>query len=71
MQFKPAVTVLVTAVALASLLSGCSKKEEAAAAPPPPQVGVVTLKTQPYTLTTELPGRTNAFRAADSQTPVY
>ncbi|WP_268797712.1 efflux RND transporter periplasmic adaptor subunit [Pseudomonas huanghezhanensis] len=65
MQFKPAVTVLVTAVALASLLSGCSKKEEAAAAPPPPQVGVVTLQTQAYTLTTELPGRTTAFRIAE------
>ena len=65
MQFKPAVTVLVTAIALASLLSGCSKKEEAAPAPPPPQVGVVTLKTQSYTLTTELPGRTTAFRIAE------
>ncbi|UZJ61503.1 efflux RND transporter periplasmic adaptor subunit [Pseudomonas sp. KU26590] len=65
MQFKPAVTVLVTAVALASLLSGCSKKEEAAPAPPPPQVGVVTLKTQAYTLTSELPGRTTAFRIAE------
>jgi membrane fusion protein (multidrug efflux system) len=65
MQFKPAVTVLVTAVALASLLSGCSKKEEAAAAPPPPQVGVVTLKTQAYTLTSEVPGRTTAFRIAE------
>jgi membrane fusion protein (multidrug efflux system) len=65
MQFKPAVTVLVTAVALASLLGGCSKKEEAAPAPPPPQVGVVTLKTQAYTLTSELPGRTTAFRIAE------
>jgi membrane fusion protein (multidrug efflux system) len=66
MQFKPAVTVLVTAVALATLLSGCSKKEEAAApAAPPPQVGVVTIKAQPYTLTTELPGRTTAFRIAE------
>jgi membrane fusion protein (multidrug efflux system) len=67
MQFKPAVTVLVTAVALASLLSGCGKKEEAAPAspPPPPQVGVVTLKAQSYTLTSELPGRTTAFRIAE------
>ena len=65
MQFKPAVTVLVTAIALASLLSGCSKKEEAAPAPPPPQVGVVTLKAQAYTLTSELPGRTTAFRIAE------
>jgi membrane fusion protein (multidrug efflux system) len=64
MQFKPAVTALVTAIALASLLSGC--KEEAAAPPAPaPQVGVVTLKTQPFTLTSELPGRTSAFRIAE------
>lgn len=66
MQFKPAVTVLVTAVALATLLSGCSKKEEAAApAAAPPQVGVVTIKAQPYTLTSELPGRTTAYRIAE------
>lgn len=66
MQFKPAVTVMVTAVALATLLGGCSKKEEAAApAAPPPQVGVVTIKAQPYTLTTELPGRTTAYRIAE------
>jgi membrane fusion protein (multidrug efflux system) len=65
MQFKPAVTVLVTAVALASMLSGCGKKEEAAPPAQTPQVGVVTLKAQPYTLTTELPGRTTAFRVAE------
>ncbi|PKH19793.1 efflux transporter periplasmic adaptor subunit [Pseudomonas sp. 43NM1] len=64
MQFKPAVTALVTAVALASLLSGC-KKEEAPPAPPAPQVGVVTLKAQAFTLTSELPGRTSAYRVAE------
>jgi len=64
MQFKPAVTALVTALALASLLSGC-KKEEAAPAAPPPQVGVVTLQPQAYTLTSELPGRTSAYRIAE------
>ncbi|AZC23079.1 MULTISPECIES: efflux RND transporter periplasmic adaptor subunit EmhA [Pseudomonas] len=64
MQFKPAVTALVTAVALASLLSGC-KKEEAAPAPQAPQVGVVTLQPQAFTLTSELPGRTTAFRIAE------
>ncbi|KPZ26474.1 Secretion protein HlyD [Pseudomonas viridiflava] len=65
MQFKPAVTVLVTAVALATLLSGCGKKEQEAPPPQTPEVGVVTLKAQPYTLTTELPGRTTAFRVAE------
>ena len=64
MQFKPAVTALVTAVALASLLSGC-KKEEAAPPQQTPQVGVVTLQEQPFTLTSELPGRTTAYRIAE------
>ncbi len=65
MQFKPAVTALVSAVALATLLSGCKKEEAAPAAPPKPEVGVVTLQPQPYTLTTELPGRTTAYRVAE------
>ncbi|MBF8721406.1 MULTISPECIES: toluene efflux RND transporter periplasmic adaptor subunit TtgA [Pseudomonas] len=64
MQFKPAVTALVSAVALATLLSGC-KKEEAAPAAQAPLVGVVTLQPQAYTLTSELPGRTTAFRVAE------
>ncbi|MFJ9989159.1 efflux RND transporter periplasmic adaptor subunit [Pseudomonas putida] len=64
MQFKPAVTALVSAVALATLLSGC-KKEEAAPAAQAPQVGVVTLQPQAFTLTSELPGRTSAYRVAE------
>ena len=64
MQFKPALTALVSAVALATLLSGC-KKEEAAPAAQTPQVGVVTLQSQAFTLTSELPGRTSAFRVAE------
>ncbi|MFQ6574444.1 efflux RND transporter periplasmic adaptor subunit [Pseudomonas sp. UM16] len=64
MQFKPAVTALVSAVALATLLSGC-KKEEAAPEAQAPQVGVVTLQTQAYTLTSDLPGRTTAYRIAE------
>ncbi|MDD2057583.1 efflux RND transporter periplasmic adaptor subunit [Pseudomonas sp. GD03860] len=64
MQFKPAVTALVSAVALATLLSGC-KKEEAAPEAHTPQVGVVTLQTQAYTLTSDLPGRTTAYRIAE------
>jgi len=64
MQFKPAVTALVSAVALATLLSGC-KKEEAAPVAQAPQVGVVTLQAQPYTLVSDLPGRTTAYRVAE------
>ena len=32
---------------------------------PPPQVAVVTLKTEPVTLTRELPGRTSAYRVSE------
>ncbi|WP_409271875.1 efflux RND transporter periplasmic adaptor subunit [Pseudomonas sp. KCJK9111] len=68
MQFKPAVTALVSAVALATLLSGCNKEDQAAQQQQQqqaPQVGVVTLQPQAFTLTTELPGRTNAYRIAE------
>ncbi|WP_252272595.1 efflux RND transporter periplasmic adaptor subunit [Pseudomonas subflava] len=65
MQKKPAFAAMVSAVALATLmLAGCQDD----AAPPPaqtPKVGVVTLEAQPFTLTTELPGRTSAFRIAE------
>lgn len=65
MQLKPAVSALVSAVALAALLSGCQKNEEAAPPAQAPKVGVVTLQQQPFTLTSELPGRTSAFRVAE------
>jgi membrane fusion protein (multidrug efflux system) len=62
---KPAFAALVSAIALATLsLTGCQE----ASAPPPaetPKVGVVTLQPQNFTLTTELPGRTSAYRIAE------
>ena len=65
MPMKPAFAALVSAIALATLaLTGCQE----ASAPPPaqtPKVGVVTLQPQSFTLTTELPGRTAAFRIAE------
>ncbi|TBV01266.1 MexA family multidrug efflux RND transporter periplasmic adaptor subunit [Pseudomonas dryadis] len=65
MQKKPAFAAMVSAVALATLtLAGCSEGE----APPPaqtPSVGIVTLQAEPYTLTSELPGRTAAYRIAE------
>ena len=44
-------------------LSACSPAPPPAS--PPPKVSVVTLKATPVPITTELPGRVNAFRAAD------
>lgn len=52
------------ALACAGLPAACSAKKP----PPPqraPQVGVVTLKSQPVTITTDLPGRTVAYRIAE------
>ena len=61
--FRAAVTPLLIA---ALSLAGCDRKPAAApGAPSMAEVGVVTLKAQPVTLTTELPGRTTAFLTAD------
>jgi membrane fusion protein (multidrug efflux system) len=48
-------------------MTGCDEAggQAAPAAPPPPAVTVVTLRQQPVTITTELPGRTAAFRTAE------
>jgi membrane fusion protein (multidrug efflux system) len=48
------------------LLTGCdNNKSEQAAQQQPPAVGVVTLKTEPLKISTELPGRTSAYRVAE------
>jgi len=65
MHKKPAFVAMAAAIAVAMLtLTGC---EEEAAAPVEQikEVGVVELQAQPFTLTTELPGRTTAFRIAE------
>jgi membrane fusion protein (multidrug efflux system) len=64
MRLIPVFPVLVAAAALTALLSGC-QQEEAAPAAAPPKVGVVTLQSQAFTLTSELPGRTTAYRIAE------
>ncbi len=49
------------------LISACDQKTEPASAQqqPAPKVGIVTLASQSYTLTSELPGRTAAYRVAE------
>ena len=46
-------------------LAGCKDEKKQAGPPPKPAVDVVVLKTQPVTLTTELPGRTSPYRTAE------
>lgn len=58
--------LLFVALASAMLLGGCDNKQaKQQAAPPPAKVGVVTLHSQPVTLTAELPGRTVASMTAE------
>lgn len=59
----PLAVVLMLSGSLA--LTGCNDKEAQQGAPHAPQVGVVTLKTEPLNVTTELSGRTAAFRIAE------
>lgn len=59
----PLAVVLMLSGSLA--LTGCDDKQAQQGAAHTPEVGVVTLKTEPLQITTELPGRTSAFRIAE------
>lgn len=62
--FTPLAVVLMLSGSLA--LTGCDEKPaQEQGAGQMPEVGVVTLKTEPLQVTTELPGRTSAFRVAE------
>ena len=65
MRSVPRYTALASAVVTLSLLAACGKKDAAPSAPPPPKVSVVTVAPARITLTTELPGRTEASRIAE------
>lgn len=65
MQRTPAKSALVSALLVAlATLSGCGKSEAPQQAQIP-EVGIVTLQAQTVSLSTELPGRTNAYRVAE------
>jgi membrane fusion protein (multidrug efflux system) len=57
---------LPAAALIGALLStGCEGQRQAQAPPSVPEVATVTVESQPVVLTTELPGRTSAFRMAE------
>ena len=58
----PLAVVLMLSGSLA--LTGCDEKPAQQGAGQMPEVGVVTVKTEPLQITTELPGRTSAYRIA-------
>lgn len=53
--------IIISAV----LLAGCKEKEETPAVHAEPHVTVHVVKSAPLAVTTELPGRTSAFRIAE------
>ncbi|EAS7829113.1 multidrug efflux RND transporter periplasmic adaptor subunit AcrA [Salmonella enterica] len=59
----PLAVVLMLSGSLA--LTGCDDKQDQQGGQQMPEVGVVTLKTKPLQITTELPGRTVAYRIAE------
>lgn len=64
MPIKSANAALMSILAVAVFLAGCQEE----AAPPSqqkPTVGVVTLQAEPFAVTTDLPGRTRAYRIAE------
>ncbi|MDU8418499.1 efflux RND transporter periplasmic adaptor subunit [Pseudomonas syringae] len=65
MHYKPVRFALIPTLSLLAVLSGCDKKTDAAPPPPPQKVSVVTLHPRSVSLTSDLPGRTNAFRMAE------
>lgn len=63
---------LTAALGVALILGGCGgggdaakQQQAAAAAAGPPQVGVITVREEPVTLSTELPGRTSAYETSE------
>ncbi|MFB5949121.1 multidrug efflux RND transporter periplasmic adaptor subunit AcrA [Klebsiella pasteurii] len=59
----PLAVVLMLSGSLA--LTGCDDKPAQQGAQQIPEVGIVTLKSAPLQITTELPGRTSAYRVAE------
>ncbi|WP_336512218.1 efflux RND transporter periplasmic adaptor subunit [Stutzerimonas stutzeri] len=64
MSIKSASAALMSLLAMAVFLAGC-QEEAAPPAQQKPRVGIVTLQAEPFAVTTDLPGRTQAYRIAE------
>lgn len=67
MSAKPVRAALIPLLAIAALLSACGSESESTGTQQSeaPKVGVVTIQAERYVLTTQLPGRTKAYRIAE------
>jgi len=59
------ITRLVAVLLLVLSAVSCDRRQKAPPPPPVPEVSTVTVQTQKIMLTTELPGRTSAYRIAE------
>jgi membrane fusion protein, multidrug efflux system len=57
--------VVLMALLSGLLLFGCDRQKQSPPPPPVPEVATVTVQPQQIVLTTELPGRTSAYRVAE------
>ena len=65
MQLKPARAALIPLFAAITLLGACAEQDATDAPQPIPQVGVITVEAERFVMTSELPGRTRAYRVAE------
>ena len=66
MRNVPRLASLAVFAASALLLGACDgRRGGPPAEPPPPEVAVITIRHEPVTITTELPGRTSAYLVAE------
>jgi membrane fusion protein (multidrug efflux system) len=59
------ITLLATALLSGILAVGCGPQAQTQPPPPVPEVSTITISPRSITLTTELPGRTSAYRTAE------
>lgn len=52
-------------VLMMAALTACGKEQPQGGAGAPPEVGFITIKEEPFTVLTELPGRTSAYQVAE------
>ncbi|THF63673.1 efflux RND transporter periplasmic adaptor subunit [Pseudothauera nasutitermitis] len=65
MKLPQSLSRRIVPLALAAALAACGQPQQSAPPPGPVQVGVYTVAAQEVSLTTELPGRTAAYRIAE------
>lgn len=66
MRLKPTLSIWISVLSLTTLLlAGCGQGDGQQGQKPVQKVEVVTIKAQPYMMTTDLPGRTSAYRVAE------